>query len=299
MSYTIGSNQIMRVASEGANYGTAVNTPTWLVLGLTTDGEIGAKTNINKIYGIGQAGFQAKYAGPVDNNIRCTLVSPTAAVMKYATTRTLGLLESFNVIAGDGVNGAWVGYGLKFDSLDIEVDMEKPLQATMSGIFKTLTEFSAADTEAPVEGDTEPAHLWQPQGLALTQSIGGGSPDTLALVSAVRVNIKNNLSVQNTISPDRTLSILKEGNFEVDVTLQTYDNEYVEAIDLEDIAFACAGSDVELVMTFTDVCDTSTTPATLTVTCSDGTFLEKRQPIKANEYAEYSVGMTFDTVDIT
>ena len=105
--YTLGSNQVMRVVAESA-YGTAVEgTPTWIPLGLTTDGDIGSKTFVTKIYGIGQATPQAKHAGKVDNDVKCTLVSPSASILNYAVTRTAGVLGSFNVAAGDAA-GAWL-----------------------------------------------------------------------------------------------------------------------------------------------------------------------------------------------
>lgn len=290
----VGSEQLLQVIAE-TEYGVAVESPTgkWVALGLTEDGEIGAKTSLTKLYGIGSKTFQAKYAGTVENTVRCTLVSPAATQLNYAITRDEdGLLSSFNVAAGKE-GAAWLGYGLKFDTLDLEISEEKPLQASMAGIFKTLA--TTEDTTAVVADQEAPTNLWVPDGLVLTY---GGAPDTL--VSACRVNIKNNLSPKYTLNGGRVLALLTEGNFDVDATIQTYepDSSLGSVIDLEDELLACSANDITLVATFTDVCDTASTPATLVITCSGGTYIEKRQPLKANEYAEFTIGITFEDVTI-
>ena len=288
-----GANQILKYhATPEDPYGETIVTTDWTTLGLIESGDISGKTSINKIYGIGSAAAQARFAGVVNNTLNCVLVSPTDDVMNLAITRTLGILDSFNFVAGQG-GAAWKGVGLKFDTLDLDIDSENPLKVTMGGIFK-----SVVDIVDPETAEAATPILWQPQGLVLSLDPGGED----ALVSSCKISVKNNLSSQAVAHYDeaglnRTIGLLKEGNFEIDATIQTFTAP--AAWDLEDDDLACAGNEIDLVLTFIDLCGGAyTTPGSLVITCSGGIIIEKSQPLKPNEYTDYSVGMTFTDITI-
>ena len=287
----LGSNQILKLSGTAeATYGATIGEPAFAVIGLVEDGDVGGKTNINKIFGIGAQGYQAAFAGIVENSLRATLVSPTAAEMNKAITRTAaGALRSYNFVAGQG-GEAWKGVGLKWDSMDLEIDSDNPLKCSLSGMFKSIID----DDDAASGHDPTPITLWRPQGLVLTI---GGIED--ADVVSCRISVKNNLSTQGVANAalagnKRVIKYLKEGSLEVDATIQTYT---APPFELEDDDLGCEASNASLVLTFTDLCGGGT-PDTLTITCSNGTMIETRQPLKANEYTDYTLGYTFEGISI-
>lgn len=288
MSASSGAAQILKLSDAETNYGEIITSPAYAVAGIVTGGDVGAKTSINKIRGIGSTAPQGKYPAKVDNTLKFDVTAPSAEILNKGIARNDGVLDSFNFVAGVG-GDAWKGVGLKVNSVDLDIDDENPLKASFDCIFKSLL----ANTDDEEDHDPNNPPIWRRDGLVLTI---GGNPD-LDLVSC-KISVKNNLTgkgVDNSVTDQkRVIRVLEEGDQEIDVTITTY---AAPTFNLEKDGFGCGAGDLTLVATFTDLCG-GPTPSTLTITCTGGVYLEKRQPLKPNEYIDYSIGMSFDTITI-
>lgn len=283
-----GKNQVVKVCAE-ATYGETVATPTWVLVGVVEDGEIGGKFDLNKYFGIGSAAPQIRTPGKVDNTARVSIISPTAAILNQAITRTDGFLTSYNVAMGVSLDSvdAWRGVGLKWNNLSLEVNDTDPLKASLDGILKSQVDSVGTDGYSPTV-----AHIWERSGAVLT--IGGSAFDFVNC----KIDVKNNLNAKgvdnSTTDHKRVLAELEEGGLEIDATIQTYTEP---TFNLE--ADCVTDDNITMVLTFTDLCDDSGTPVPLVITCTGGIYVEKRQPIKPNEYVEYSIGINFSGITIT
>jgi len=286
---TNGQNQIFKLheAAE-STYGETIGSPTWAVIGIVEDGEIGQKSDIKKVFGIGSQVAQAKYPGKVDNSVRVVLPAPTAAQLNRAITRTDGALDSYNFAAGVET-AAWHGVGLKWNTLTLDLPEEDPLKATLDGIFKSI--LAATVSSAGHSPATVP--IWRRDGLVLKIN----TVEDTDLVSC-NISIKNGLTAKGvdnaTTNQRRTLKYLTEGPLEIDCTIQTY---AAPSFNLEADTQGCVSGDITLEATYTDVCGGGT-PGTLVITLTGGAYIEKRQPLKPNDYVDYSIGLSFTDITI-
>jgi hypothetical protein len=288
MSASSGAAQVAKLSQAEATYGETIAVPSYAVVGIVTGGDIGSKTSFTKIRGIGSVAPQGKYPGKVENSLKLDITAPGATVLNKGIVRTDGVLASYNFVAGVGTT-AWRGVGLKANSVDLDIDDENPLKASFDCIFRSLL---PATVDASGHDPSDPP-IWRRDGLVLTI---GGVEDT-DLVSC-KISVKNNLTgkgINNTTTNQkRIIGVLEEGDQEIDVTIQTYS---APTFNLEADGYGCGTGDVTLVATFTDLCG-GATPDTLVITLTGGVYLEKRQPLKPNEYVDYSIGMSFDTITI-
>jgi len=282
-----GVLQIVKLSGAAETvYGETITVPGWSAVGIVTGSEIGVRFEDNKIFGIGSKGPQARFAGKPESTLRLELPAPTSAILNLAIPDVDGLLPiGYNFLVGQGLT-PWRGVGLKFNTLDLEINETTPLRATMEGIFKAIV---ASDASAGHDPGTPV--VWAMEGL--TFNIGGGDPEK-GLVSA-RISVRNNLTGKATADSDnvplRSISFLQEGNLEIEGTFETYD---VPTFSLFD---NCPASDVEVQLVLVDICGVGT-PAHLYITLTGGMYNDKRQPIRPNEFIAYTVGMTFSGIRI-
>jgi len=295
-----GTNQILKIANGAeVNYGdddgeAFLCSP----IGIVEDGEVAGRTGLTKIFGIGSDGYQAIFAGAVENSLRAVVPCPSQIQMNKAITRTNGILGSFNFLVGlaTGAN-AWHGCGLKWDSLDLEVDSTNPLKATLAGIFKSILTVD----NTTVGHDPGTVKVWHPQALELKI---GDAPTLDVDIMSCRIGVRNNLTAQNVANAPiagakRVLKYLKEGNLEIDATIETLTVPEIHPTELQADGFGC-GLPVELQLKFTNLCPAMpTVPEVLTILCEGGVFTELTQPLRPGEYVNWTVGATFQTITIS
>ena len=284
---TNGQNQVFKLHETAeSTYGETIGTPTWAVFGIVEEGEVGSATELKRIYGIGSGSAQGQYPGLVNNTVRVVAAAPTAAQINKAITRTAGSLGSFNFIAGLGT-AAWRGTGLKWNTVTFDLPEEDPLKVTFDGIFKHLLASTVSSTG---HSPSSPV-IWRRDGLVLKID----DVEDTDLVSAT-INLRNNLQPKgvdnSTADQARVLKYLAEGPLEIDATIQTY---AAPSFNLQADTHGCSG--ITLVATYTDVCGGGT-PSTLVITLTGGVYVEKRQPLRPNDYIDYSIGMAFTGITV-
>jgi len=129
-----------------------------------------------------------------------------------------------------------------------------------------------------------------------------GAGNALDDLLTVRISIRNNLtsfgvggSAATEDNLERAIKGIKEGNYEVEATITAYDPP--SDTDVEGMFAPMCVSDgtFDMVLVFTELC--GSTPATLTISCYGGVYTNMEQPIKPNDYVDYSYTIRFMGTD--
>jgi len=148
----------MKTCAE-SSYGTVPVSPDYKELGIVTGGNVGIRTNVVDIYGIGAATPQSSMMGKVEGSLRAEVTNPSATTLNQAITRTSNVLTSYSFVVGNK-DAAWGGSGLKWNTLELESDSDNPLKATMEGIYQWIYDAAASEDAH----DPENIKIWQPEG---------------------------------------------------------------------------------------------------------------------------------------
>jgi len=259
----------------------------YIKAGLVEGGDITSKAGQNKIFGIGTKTFQALINGTVETGVRMDITNPTDDILNKAIPAA-GVLSSYNIVAGvsDGEDvDALQLVGGKVDTLELSIDDGEGacLKASMDWIVKSI--FGVVDAHATGH-DASGGPIWQMAGATL--NIGVPAYE----FASARISVRNNLQRKNIAAianvPKRTISHLRDGNFEVEATFGFY---HAPSFDLE---ADCPTSNIEAVLEFTDLCSLDK----LSITLIDGQYSGLGQPFKPNDDIDFSVDMMFSDITI-
>ena len=290
---------LVSIAAE-ATYGETIAYGAGLyeIAGLVEGGDISSKSTQNKIYGIGKKAWQARVQGTVENGVRMDITNPEADILNRAIPDA-GVLRSYNLIAGvsDGADvDAWQLVGGKADTLELSIDDGEGscLKASMDWIVKNILDTPVNASAAGHDASGGP--IWQLAGAALTITIPAVTAYEFA---SARISVRNNLQRKNVASatntPKRTISHLRDGNFEIEATFGFYEpptnaGEAIYALLSND----CPPENVAAVLTFTDMCS----GAALETTLTGGAYSGIGQPFKPNDDIDFPIDLSFDDISI-